>query len=148
MVRHIDYDIDYDNGTLFFREPIASRDFELNPNWIVVEYETRGTGDEFLNGGARVGIQAMEGRLEAGVSYVRDEDAQARSQLAGVDAKFHLTQRDELRAEAATSRSEQGAVDSSGSAWLQEWEHRGAQLSFLAYARRQGPGFGLGQPRS
>src|SRR5690606_25084494 len=58
LVRHIDYDIDYENGTLFFREPIASRDFDFNPNWIVAEYETRGTGEEFLNGGGRVGIHA------------------------------------------------------------------------------------------
>src|SRR5690606_6831869 len=64
LARHIDYDIDYDNGTLFFREPIASRDFAFNPNWIVAEYETSGNGEEFLSAGGRIGIHAMEGRLE------------------------------------------------------------------------------------
>ena len=31
LLRHVDYDIDYTNGTLFFREPIFSRDTDLNP---------------------------------------------------------------------------------------------------------------------
>lgn len=145
LVRHIDYDIDYDNGTLFFREPIASRDFDFNPTWIVAEYETQGTGEEFLNGGGRVGVHAMGGRLEAGATYVHDEGAQSRSDLAGVDAKFRLTERDEIRAEAATTRGEAGDADTRGNAWLLEFEHRGERLNYLAYARRQSPGFGLGQ---
>ncbi|MDG6347906.1 hypothetical protein QAA18_04005 [Luteimonas sp. 8-5] len=145
MVRHIDYDIDYENGTLLFRQPIASRDFDFNPVWIVAEYETQGTGEEFLNGGARVGVRAMDGRLEAGASYIRDEDSDARGQLAGIDAKFRLTVNDELRAEAATSRVDGRQGDAEGNAWLVEWEHRGETLNFLVYARRQGPGFGLGQ---
>ncbi|HET7655378.1 MAG TPA: hypothetical protein VFK18_00085, partial [Luteimonas sp.] len=145
LQRHIDYDIDYDNGTLFFREPIASRDFDFNPVFIVVEYETRGVGDEYLNAGGRVGVKLMDGRLEAGASYIRDEDINGRTRLAGVDAKFRLTQSDELRAEAAHSESDGAAGDASGNAWLLEWEHRGETLNLLAYARRQGVGFGLGQ---
>lgn len=141
LQRHIDYDIDYDNGTLFFREPIASRDFDLNPNFIVVEYETRGTGEEYLDAGGRAGVRLMEGRLEAGLSYIRDEGREGRSRLAGVDAKFRLTPNDELRAEAAHTQGD----DISGSAWLMEWEHRGERFNLLAYARRQGTGFGLGQ---
>jgi uncharacterized repeat protein (TIGR01451 family) len=147
LVRHIDYDIDYDAGTLFFREPVASRDFDFNPNWIVAEYETAGTGEQYLNAGGRVGVHALGGRLEAGASYVRDQDARSSSRLAGVDAKFRLSATDELRAEAAATRSEDAAGGGAdrGNAWLVEWEHRGEQLNFLAYARRQGPGFGLGQ---
>ena len=47
--------------------------------------------------------------------------------------------------EAASSRGESKAGDSSGNAWLVEWEHRSEMLNFLAYARRQTPGFGVGQ---
>jgi hypothetical protein len=32
LTRHIDYDIDYDTGGLTFREPILSRDRDLNPS--------------------------------------------------------------------------------------------------------------------
>jgi uncharacterized repeat protein (TIGR01451 family) len=154
LVRHIDYDIDYDNGTLLFREPIASRDFDFNPNWIVVEYETQGSAEEFLTAGGRVGVRLMGDRLKAGVTYVSDEDARGRSQLAGVDAKFKLTAKDELRAEFAASRGEAsgGAADAdaadtaaSGNAWIMEWEHHGELLNLLAYARRNSGAFGLGQ---
>ena len=147
LARHLDYDIDYANGTLFFREPIASRDFDFNPVFIVVEYETRGGGDEFLNAGGRAGVRLMGDRLQAGVSYVRDEDMGGRSQLAGVDARFRLTAHDELRGEAATSRSDASTTHpaGSGNAWLLEWQHRGDRLNLLAYARRQDSAFGLGQ---
>jgi uncharacterized repeat protein (TIGR01451 family) len=145
LVRHIDYDIDYDNGTLFFREPIASRDFDLNPNWIVADYETRGTSEEFLDAGGRVGVKLMGDRLEAGVSYISDDSAQGRSQLAGVDAKFRISERDEVRAEAAASRADANGGDVDGNAWLVEWAHRSEALNLLAYARRQAGAFGLGQ---
>ena len=145
LVRHIDYDIDYDNGTLFFREPIAHADFDLNPNWIVAEYETRGTGEQFVDAGGRVGVKLMGDRLEAGVSYLSDGDAKGRSQLAGVDARFRLSERDELRAEAAASRSEVSAGDVDGNAWLVEWAHRSETTNLLAYTRRQAGAFGLGQ---
>lgn len=147
LVRHVDYDIDYDNGTLFFREPVPSRDPDFNPNWIVAEYETAGTGEEYTNAGGRVGVHLMEGRLEAGASLVRDEDASGRGDLAGVDVRFRPTPRDEIRAEAAATRNTpaSGADEVDGNAWLLEWEHRGERLNLLGYARRQGPGFGLGQ---
>jgi uncharacterized repeat protein (TIGR01451 family) len=145
LVRHVDYDIDYDNGTLFFRETVASRDFDFNPNWIVVEYETTGTAEEFVDAGGRVGVRMLDDRLQAGLSYVRDEDAAGRSALLGVDARFRITASDEVRAEAAHSRGTSDAGDASGSAWLLEWTHRGEQFDLLAYARRQSGAFGLGQ---
>ncbi|MGN6112790.1 MAG: DUF11 domain-containing protein [Luteimonas sp.] len=147
LARHIDYDIDYDNGTLFFREPVASRDYDFNPNWIVAEYETTGDGEQSLNGGGRVAVHAMDGRLEAGATYVRDDNGESRTDLAGLDARFKLTPKDELRAEAAATRGD-GAGEGderTGSAWLLEWQHRSERSNLLAYARRTAPGFGLGQ---
>src|SRR5205085_347251 len=54
LTRHIDYDIDYDTGTLRFREPILSRDSSSNPQFIVVDYETDGVAGRSLNAGGRV----------------------------------------------------------------------------------------------
>lgn len=144
LVRHVDYDIDYEAGTLFFREPIASRDFDFNPNWVVVDYETRGRGEKHLNGGGRVGIRALDGRLEAGASYLRDEDESGRSRLLGVDAKFRPTPGDELRAEFASTDGEGVDGETGGNAWLLEWQHRGERYDLLAYLRRNERGFGLG----
>src|SRR5690606_29611021 len=143
LARHLDYDIDYDNGTLFFREPIASRDFDFNPIWIVVEYETLGAADEYTNAGGRIGVRLMEDRLQAGITVVRDEDMESLNDLAGVDARFMLAPGDELRAEYAESRTQAGENRSRGQAWLLQWQHRGASYDLLAYARRSGAGFGL-----
>lgn len=145
LLRHIDYDIDYDNGTLFFREPVQSRDFDFNPNWIVVHYETAGTTEEFLNAGGRAGVHMLDDRLEAGLTYVRDENAQGLGELAGLDARLQLGERDRIRAEIAATQGETADGDVSGNAWLLEWEHHGSKIDSLAYARRMEGAFGLGQ---
>ena len=40
MARHLDYNIDYLQGTLFFKQPGRSRDMSLNPVCIVVDDES------------------------------------------------------------------------------------------------------------
>ena len=37
--RYNDYDIDYAQGSLFFKQPVPTRDADYNPIWIVVIYE-------------------------------------------------------------------------------------------------------------
>jgi uncharacterized repeat protein (TIGR01451 family) len=148
LLRHIDYDIDYSAGTLFFRQPVLSRDFNFNPTFIVAEYETIGVADKELNAGGRVATQLLDGKMAAGVSYVRDEANLGKSNLGGVDAKVKLGLDTELRAEAATSNSEALAftgVDREGDAYLIELEHHNGKLDALAYVKRQGPGFGVNQ---
>src|SRR5690606_25111303 len=145
LARHLDYDIDYAGGTLFFREPVPSRDFDFNPVFIVVDYEPRGVGEEYLNAGGRAGVTLLDGRLQAGVTVVRDEDAAGRSTLGGLDATYAVGEGTELRAEVAASEGETGGVERSGSAYLVELEHHRERLDLLAYVRRSGEGFGLGQ---
>ncbi|WP_222565180.1 DUF11 domain-containing protein [Novilysobacter antarcticus] len=145
LTRHLDYDIDYGAGTLFFREPIASRDFGFNPTIIVVEYETIGRGDQQLNAGGRVGAKLLDGRLAAGVTYLSEKDSTGNTRLAGVDAKLKVSDSTELRVEVASSDGDDGLQDRSGSAYLVELEHHGARFDALAYVRRQAPGFGVNQ---
>jgi outer membrane protein OmpA-like peptidoglycan-associated protein len=40
LARHLDYTIDYESGTLFFKSPVPSRDESFNPVFIAIEYET------------------------------------------------------------------------------------------------------------
>ena len=53
LTRFLDYDLDTLNGTLFFKEPVPSRDLEFNPIYIIVEYETVTDGAEDLVAGGR-----------------------------------------------------------------------------------------------
>lgn len=145
LTRHIDYDIDYANGTLFFRQPIPSRDPGFNPTFIVAEYETLGVAEKELNAGGRVAVNLLAGRVQAGVSAIRDESNLRRGDLAGADLKVKLAGDTEWRVEAAESRGQAGSLDLEGLAWLTELEHHSGRYDALVYARRQEPGFGLNQ---
>jgi hypothetical protein len=145
LLRHIDYDIDYSAGTLLFREPVNSRDFDFNPIFIVAEYETVGTADRQLNAGGRIGARLLDGRLQAGASFIRDESISGKSDLGGVDARFRLTPETEVRVEVAGSEGQGVASDPEGGAYIAELEHRGDSFNALAYVRRQSAEFGVGQ---
>lgn len=145
LARHLDYDIDYDAGTLRFRRPVPSRDFNLNPVFIVAEYETEGAAAKQTNAGGRVAASLLGGRLTAGASFVRDEGDQARVDLAGTDVKMALGQRTEIRLEAAQTRSQAADGKASGDAYLAEAEHRGERFDALLYFRQQDAAFGVGQ---
>ena len=138
LTRHIDYDIDVLAGTIRFREPILSRDAALNPNFIVVDYETE-SGSRKLAAGGRAPLKF--GTSEIGASVLRDESV-GRATVAGVDAKVKIGTKTELRAEAASGG--RGGV-SAGKAYLAEVEHHGGKIDGLAYFHRQSQDFGLGQ---
>ena len=140
MTRHIDYDIDAAAGTLRFREPILSRDTDLNPIFIIVDYETESSSRKLAAGG-RVAAKLLRGRVEVGASLIHDESV-AKATVAGVDLKVHVNKTTDLRAEAAT-----GGVDGigKGRAYDAELEHHDSRVDFLAYAQRQDEKFGVGQ---
>lgn len=146
LARHLDYDIDYDAGTLFFKEPINARDTNFNPVWIVAEYETNGSADTALNAGGRVGLNLAGGKLAVGVTALRDEGTQSQSDLGGADLKYRMGVDTELRMEVASSSGQtQINPDISGGAWLAELEHHSGRFDALIYSRRQDADFGVSQ---
>jgi uncharacterized repeat protein (TIGR01451 family) len=145
LVRHLDYDIDYIAGTLFFREPIHSRDTGFNPIFIVVEYETTGAAKQAQNAGGRIGGHLLDNRLTLGVSHIRDESDSGKRDLSGLDIQLKLAKDSWLRVEGATSEGQAGTLIQEGDAFLVELEHHDLRWDALAYVRRQEPGFGVGQ---
>jgi len=47
LTRHLDYDIDYVTGSVWFKQPVLSKDVDLNPIIIRVEYESDDKADQF-----------------------------------------------------------------------------------------------------
>uniref|UniRef100_UPI0035CBEA90 hypothetical protein n=1 Tax=uncultured Sphingomonas sp. TaxID=158754 RepID=UPI0035CBEA90 len=139
MVRHIDYDIDSQAGTILFREPILSRDSALNPVFIVVDYETE-NGTRTLAAGGRAAVKIGK-TIEIGASLLRDESV-GKATVAGIDLKIHPLRDTEIRVEAATGGRQGLTADQ---AYLLEAEHHGGWLDMLAYYHRQSENFGLGQ---
>jgi uncharacterized repeat protein (TIGR01451 family) len=150
LSRHIDYDIDYFAGTLRFREPVLSRDADLNPQFIIIDFEVNGVGGRVLNAGGRVAWTSTNDALRVGVTAIHDETDSSRTNVAGVDVRYRHNAATEVRAEFAASRSEAtgnatAATPGTPQAWLVEVEHHGPSFDVLAYARQRDRGFGTGQ---
>ncbi|MFT7137745.1 MAG: putative repeat protein (TIGR01451 family), partial [Sulfitobacter sp.] len=142
--RHLDYNIDYDVGTIFFKEPIFSQDPAFNPVFIVVDYEVDSNGADELNIGGRVAYKPID-NLEIGVTLVKEGIEGRESELAGIDLEYQLDDFTEIRAEIAGTRSSVDGIDSDGSAYLIEATRRNGALDASAYVREQQGAFGLGQ---
>ena len=150
MTRHVDYDIDYLSGTIRFRSPVLSRSSDLDPQFIVAEYEVDGIGQRVLNAGGRVSYQSNDEKLRVGATFIHDEDGNAKTNLGGVDARYRPNIDTEVRAELTISdgKAQNGnpaAASGTAKAWLIEAEHHSSNADFLAYVRERESGFGAGQ---
>jgi uncharacterized repeat protein (TIGR01451 family) len=141
----IEYDLDYDRGTLFFKEPVPVRDANFNPVFIIADYEVRTNGDEETSAGVRVASKLANDKLEIGVSMLHDGARAGDSQIGGADLKWHLAPATELRAEVARSESDDPLRADAATAYLAEIEHVTDKLDARAYVREEESGFGVGQ---
>ena len=145
--RFADYEIDYRDGTLFFRQPIQGQDENFDPIFIVVDYETNDRRPNAITGGGRVAGRALEGRVEVGFTGIHEDGGEIDSQIFGGDTTIALSDQTELRGEFAHSRGDDFDGRRSDEAWLVELDHRGERLDLRAYAKEQGSDFGIGQQR-
>jgi uncharacterized repeat protein (TIGR01451 family) len=145
LSRFMDYSIDYDAGTIIFKEPIFSRDEKFNPVMIVAEYEIISEGGKDYTYGGRAGVKLLDNKLKAGASYIHEGQGDANSNLYGVDASYKLSQNTKIRGEFARSEYSAGAESHSGNAYLVEASHSDKNIDAKAYIREQEDGFGLGQ---
>jgi uncharacterized repeat protein (TIGR01451 family) len=145
MARNLDYTIDYEAGTIFFKAPINSRDGNFNPVFIVAEYESFNDYDTKYNYGGRAAVHVLDNRAEVGATYVHEGQVGGSGNLGGIDAKVRLSESDTLRAEAATTKTDQIGGVTKGAAYLAELQHHSETLEGKVYVREQAPGFGLGQ---
>ncbi len=145
LQRHTDYDIDYDNGSLFFKRPVASKDDKFNPIFIVVRYETFDSKDENFNYGGRAAVKVLDQKIEVGASYVHEERGSGKGDLYGTDATIKLTPQTTLHLEAARTENEFFDENETDNAYLAEISHEANRIKTRAYYKEQGKHFGLGQ---
>ncbi len=146
MSRFVDYTIDYDAGTVWFKSPIFNRDANFNPIFIVVRYELFDTsGSTYNNYGGRGAVRVLNNRLEVGATHIHEEQNGGAGTLTGLDTTVKLDDQTKIKAEMAMTNTDEGGGASDGSAWLAEVSHRSDKLEGKTYVREQEPGFGLGQ---
>lgn len=147
LTRFTDYDIDLLSGTIRFAAPVLSRDENLNPQFIVIEFETDGAGEAEMNAGVRADWTSADGNIRIGASAITDAGletaggATQRTDIAAVDLLARVGDNTEIRAEFGVSRRE--GEEATG--WLVEAQHQTATLDLLAYARQIDAGYGIGQ---
>ena len=142
MTRNIDYNIDYNAGTLYFKQPVPSKDANLNLVYIVVDYETRADGAEQWIYGGRGAVKFADDKVEVGASYINQGQETDDDTLKGVDARITISNNTELKLEYATSQT---GADDSKDAYLAELSHIAGKVEGSLYYREQELGFGLGQ---
>lgn len=139
LVRYVDYDIDYARGTITLREPLLSRTPNLDPQFMVVDYETYGSSQERTVAGVRATRQIGK-RLVVGGSAVQDDD-DARTRMGTVDATLQVGRSTRVHAEGGYS----GGDGRDGHAFIAEVQHRTDKVDARAYVREQTRQFGVGQ---
>jgi uncharacterized repeat protein (TIGR01451 family) len=115
-LRYADYSIDYNAGTILFKEPIPSLDQYLNPVTIVVNYQSQGGGAERYLYGGRALLKSEGGSYFGGTAVV-EQGAVKDSTLYGLDAGLKLGDRLSLKGEGAVSDTPDKGR---GSAWKAE----------------------------
>tara|TARA_R110002049_G_scaffold252264_2_gene427299 strand:+ start:32389 stop:38655 length:6267 start_codon:yes stop_codon:yes gene_type:complete len=145
LSQFLDYSIDTVNGTLFFKQPVQSRDDDFNPVYIVVEYEVSGANDRQVTAGGRANIFSKDKRMELGLSGVKQGDTNTEGNLIGVDARYQISSHTEFQVEAAVSKTTVDNNTRNGTAYLAELQHASERADANVYFRRQATSFGLEQ---
>lgn len=145
LSRHLDYDIDYEAGTIFFKSPVFSRDENFNPIYIVVDYESFDKADMSFNYGGRGAVRFLDNKLEVGATHIHEGKVGGKGDLLGVDVNFELTEQAKVRAEIAATDTDFNGSGASGTAYLTELSYSAMPVEGKAYLREQDSAFGLGQ---
>ncbi len=146
LSRHIDYSIDYDSGTIFFKEPVFSKDENMNPIYIVIDFELNDpNGSNEYSYGGRGAVRLLNNMLETGATYIHEGGSGSEGDLYGADATLDITENTTIKAEYSSTESTDKGVKVNGDAYLAEIKHNSENLYGTVYYREQEGGFGLDQ---
>ncbi len=145
LTRHRDYQIDYQTGELYFRTPVYSTDFDLNPQYVIVKYESFDAGDSQLTYGTHAQV-AINDKLTLGTTHINEGRTGGQATLSGLNVGYQATKAIKLSLEAAqTVDNKRTTADTSGNSYLAEVEHQTTRSKTKLYLRDQDQEFGLGQ---
>jgi uncharacterized repeat protein (TIGR01451 family) len=144
QARFVDYTINYDDGTLFFKEPVDNHDFDMNPVYIVVEYESFDSSDSSWNYGGRAAVSLRDDTIELGVTGIKEDSVGRSANLTGADATARITESTTIFAEVSQTSGETSSSSDEGNAYILKVEHDSTYLKGSAYAKYISEDFGLG----
>ena len=145
MKRFFDYSIDFDDGTLYFQNPLFSTDFNANPRYIVIDYEIKSNGVSNLIYGGRAAIKFQNQKVETGLTYIKEDLGVDQKNLQGIDTKIKLSNNLKINAEYAITDHLISSQKVRGDAYLLEMIYHSNLLKATGYFRNQTNAFGLEQ---
>lgn len=145
MTRFFDYDINYVDGTLMFKQPVAALDGQGNPIFIVVSYEFQGANSRSWIGGFRhKSTLGKDNKIAVGTSFIGEERASGNYLLYGLDARVPVNDMITIAAELAQSRNPIDFTDSTSVGHALRTElmlNPLPELNLKAYFRNVGDAF-------
>ena len=145
LVRYEDYDIDYDNGTLYFKTPIYQSDKAFNPQYIVATYELDGEGKGYNTYGVSSTITSDDGNYSLGGTIIKEETGRGENSLYGIDTTIQIGAKTTLHAEYARTKTIEDDNATLGDASEVDITYKDSNFTANAYYRKQDDSFGLGQ---
>ncbi|MAS24105.1 MAG: hypothetical protein CMH99_01965, partial [Oceanospirillaceae bacterium] len=143
LTRDIDYVLDYNDGTIYFKQPIRANDENFNPRYIVAEYDVESGETGYVSGG-RAGVKLMDDKVKAGVTAITQNQRGEDISLRGADVQVKLGDT-EIKAEVAQSEEVVSGNSNGANAHLLEVTHRTEKVEATAYVRSQDEDFGFTQ---
>ena len=107
LSRDLDYEIDYDSGRIFFKEPISTSDENDDPNFIVVDYEfvpSSGENKYYLTG-SRLQAKMFGDKIALGGQFIAENHISSSPRLFGTDIVFQPDSTTRLAAEWGYSKN-------------------------------------------
>ena len=147
LQRHLDYSLNNNDGSLYFKSPIPSTDSNFNPIYIVADYETENANGGHLIGG-RAGIKLLDDTLKAGMTVIDENKDRQSNQLNALDATLELGNLTVTAEVAQTRPTQQAGVSDpkqNASAKKVEATLRTSSAEVTAYTQRIDKDFGLDQ---
>lgn len=149
LFRSVDYDIDYDRGTLLFNDPVArtavDRFGQLLVRRIVTTYQYEGGNDtDILAGRLQYGLSQQQGQESwVGASFLNEGQGDRDFTLYGADAQISLGENAKIVGEIAQASSNYDTTGNiSGTAYRLEADGGlGNWLNGRAYYRSTDAGF-------
>lgn len=141
LTRFVDYDIDYDLGTIRLFTPVPVYDNNFNPNFIRVDYASANNKNETLVTGARVAYKINDS-TEIGITNVSEKNKINNANMTSVDIS-HESEHHKLKFETALSNKSVLNNETKGKAYNAEYQYQDNWGTVSVYSKKVEKDYGV-----
>ncbi len=143
LTRYKDYDIDYEDGKIYFKNPIFSVDKNFNPVYIVAKYEIEKDSQSHFTYGSELSYKKKNFSSKA--VFIHEDNGLKKGSLYGINIKAKISKKIETTLEFAHSKNKIEKEQFTSNAFYSDFSYHDKNISATFYYQKVGKGFGLGQ---